>query len=93
MNNTTGNGLTFRWGLGVAGVVIMLLLSFSGFLLRGEQVDAKRTLDDHELRIRICEQTDARRDEQLKAIQASLARMERHLGTLPDSVRQNVGQR
>jgi len=87
MTTKSGNGVTFRWVVGLAGVVIMLLLSLSGFLLRGEQANAQRTLQDHELRIRVCEQTDARRDEQLKAIQASLERLERRLGTWPETTR------
>ena len=86
MTTKSGNGVNFRWVLGVAGVVIMLLLGFSGFLLKGEQLNTQKMLDDHEIRIRTCEQTDARRDEQLKAIQASLIRLERRFGTLPDTV-------
>ncbi len=83
MTTRNGNGVTFKWILGVAGTAIVLLLGFSGYLLKTDAANQQRVLTDHEYRIRICEQTDARRDEQLKAIQASLARLERRLGTLP----------
>jgi hypothetical protein len=80
---TRSNGVSFKWLLGVAGTIIILLLGALSYLARADIGDQKATVKDHERRIQHLEQIAVRRDEQYLNILKSLERMEEAMGTLP----------
>jgi len=84
---TGSNLITKDRALAVSGVVIMLLLTILGSIIKSEVAEKSAIIEKHEVRIAVIEKQLVRYDVEFKQIQSSLKRLERHFGTLPDSAR------